>query len=229
MRGAKLEKRWRCLFNSFHCHCYGPLPLRHALPAVLLPPLPFLTSRVSFRFARCSFDQSDFVIAASFDSWRGENRFERTYVEGVPEDADDEDSSSRRLSSSSYSGIGSTFSSSRVSMPSKSSKFTVEMIVGTGRYDGTNNEISMQLVGTDGTKTSHMPLGTKFKKGEVRSVTIEALAEGAWSNCEEDRSVHTTTRQKVSRRAYLRPLLPNLELVGGCGGLVGGSLCVHLS
>ena len=114
-------------------------------------------------------------------------------------------------------------------MPSKSSKFTVEMIVGTGRYDGTNNEISMQLVGTDGTKTSHMPLGTKFKKGEVRSVTIEALAEGAWSNCEEDRSVHTTTRQKVSRRAYLRPLLPNLELVGGCGGLVGGSLCVHLS
>ena len=58
-------------------------------------------------------------------------------------------------------------------MPSKSSKFTIEMIVGTGRYDGTGNEISMQLVGTDGAKTSHMPLGKGFKKGEVRSVTVK--------------------------------------------------------
>ncbi|GMI13258.1 hypothetical protein TrVE_jg12576 [Triparma verrucosa] len=118
--------------------------------------------------------QSGFVIAASFDSWRGAHRFEREFVEVEAEIADD--SSGRRLSASTYAGVGSTFSATRVTSKKKSKEYTIEIIVGGGRYDGTNNEISVQLVGADGTTTSHMNVGNKFAKGEVRNVVVADTA-----------------------------------------------------
>ncbi|GMH59070.1 hypothetical protein TL16_g02750 [Triparma laevis f. inornata] len=114
--------------------------------------------------------QSGFIIAASFDSWRGTHRFEREFVEVEAEET--EESSGRRLTSSTYAGVGSTFSATRVTSKKKSKEYTIELIAGGGRYDGTNNEISIQIVGTDSKTTSHMNVGNKFGKGEVRNVVV---------------------------------------------------------
>jgi len=120
---------------------------------------------------------SQFIIAASFESWRGLHRFERNFLEEVAEDVEGEDG--RRLTGGgSLSGVGSTFSATTVGSYGKPNEYSVEIIVGGGRYDGTNNEISVQLVGVDGkTTTNFMNVGNKFKKGETRSVKVADTKE----------------------------------------------------
>ncbi|GMH65358.1 hypothetical protein TrRE_jg9902, partial [Triparma retinervis] len=119
---------------------------------------------------------SEFLIAASFESWRGLHRFERNFQEEVAEDVEEGE---RRLSSGgSISGVGSTFSSTTVNTAYKTKEYTIEIIVGGGRYDGTNNEISIQLFSVDGkTSTNFLNVGKSFKKAETRSVKVADVSE----------------------------------------------------
>ena len=123
---------------------------------------------------------SEFVVAASFESWRGLHRVERNFQEEAAEEAVEGDAG-RRLASGgggSISGVGSTFSATTVNAAYKTKEYTIELIVGSGRYDGTNNEISIQLVSADGkTTTNHLNVGKTFEKAETRSVMVADVSE----------------------------------------------------
>ena len=126
------------------------------------------------------------IIAATYRSWKeeGVNRLERDFVideTGADElgeegDLHDKDTDGRRrLSESALSATasGATFSSSSITSFSRPYTYTLEAQVGTGRYDGTRNEVTVKLFGSGGKESNFLNLGQGLKKGEKRIVEGE--------------------------------------------------------
>ena len=161
-----------------------------AKPRATCPPSSMLPLRFKWRQTQTPFLQADggkrVIIAATYRSWKeeGVNRLERDFVideTGADElgeegDLHDKDTDGRRrLSESALSATasGATFSSSSITSFSRPYTYTLEAQVGTGRYDGTRNEVTVKLFGSGGKESNFLNLGQGLKKGEKRIVEGE--------------------------------------------------------
>eukprot|EP00520_Triparma_pacifica_P000860 CAMPEP_0118644788 /NCGR_PEP_ID=MMETSP0785-20121206/7137_1 /TAXON_ID=91992 /ORGANISM="Bolidomonas pacifica, Strain CCMP 1866" /LENGTH=985 /DNA_ID=CAMNT_0006536593 /DNA_START=120 /DNA_END=3073 /DNA_ORIENTATION=- len=115
------------------------------------------------------------VIAASYTNWKNsKHTFQQVFsVDGIAES--DITEAGRRLNSGSASMSGSSTPYSTAPIDEYADFVPVHydctFTVGTGRYDGSKDHISVKLIGSEGS-SDLIHLGNKFKKGEERTAKI---------------------------------------------------------
>jgi len=120
------------------------------------------------------------VIAASYTNWRSTKQtFQQTFtVDGVSDSAIAEEGRRTRRSLTSSSAELSVSGTSKVTTDvdegsdGTSYSHVLTFTVGTGRFDGSKDEITVSLVGSNGIITAPISIGKKFVKGEQRIATI---------------------------------------------------------